>query len=581
MIESYSLGMESKGMRDTIKVTLMDGREIVCTPDHKFKVKSKDGYEFKEAKDLITMNNMNADELIVSVDYTEDVKDNDEKEWNLNVGSYNLNMSDESNREKSLAFARLLGYLHMYDDNRIEIKNNIDVTNIKNDIMLLLNTKPIIGYNNDTTKYIIVIPDELINMLDDNLIHTNKYPKSFIREFLGAYFGRHVNTSLIYGNNVAFIVLDSVDERLNRLIDTLKVNIVNNQDFIAIPSFAQFINNIGFRYNIIRSIELSLVSSYERYHDRSENEVNINEFLTLINYNNTLANIEKIPYWNMKISNIEQSGQQNVYDIGVATTHLFSAEGVTISNCIPSRMTIGQLFESVFSKVGAIRGEMIDATPFNNFDFTKIFKELKEYGFNEYGYEHLYCGMTGKKLPAMIFIGPTFYLRLKHMVQDKIHCLTLDHKVLTLNGWKTYHDLSNEDLIKTPLGYESYNEKILYPHYTGNMYEIPKLGIKVTEDHRMYVSQSKFNRNFNLVKIQDIQYPIYYLTSEGIEIVNENDVIKTYIEDIPVFCLTMPNEVFMVKTNKHGIFTGNSRASGPKQKLTRQPPEGPCGLHLL
>ena len=89
--------------------------------------------------------------------------------------------------------------------------------------------------------------------------------------------------------------------------------------------------------------------------------------------------------------------------------------------CIPSRMTIGQLFECVFSKVAAIRGEMIDATPFNNFDFTKITNELKEYGFDEHGYEHLYCGMTGKKILSKIFIGPTFYLRLKHMVQDKIH----------------------------------------------------------------------------------------------------------------------------------------------------------------
>ena len=89
--------------------------------------------------------------------------------------------------------------------------------------------------------------------------------------------------------------------------------------------------------------------------------------------------------------------------------------------CIPSRMTVGQLFECVFSKVASLRGEMIDATPFNNFDFNKITSELKEYGFDEHGYEHLYCGMTGKKILAKIFIGPTFYLRLKHMVQDKIH----------------------------------------------------------------------------------------------------------------------------------------------------------------
>ncbi len=115
-------------------------------------------------------------------------------------------------------------------------------------------------------------------------------------------------------------------------------------------------------------------------------------------------------------------GKENVYDIGVNhNDHNFLAEGICVSNCIPSRMTIGQLFECVFSKVASLRGEMIDATPFNNFDFNKITEELKSYGFNEHGYEHLYCGMTGKKILSKIFIGPTFYLRLKHMVQDKIH----------------------------------------------------------------------------------------------------------------------------------------------------------------
>lgn len=89
--------------------------------------------------------------------------------------------------------------------------------------------------------------------------------------------------------------------------------------------------------------------------------------------------------------------------------------------CIPSRMTIGQLFECIFSKVGAIRGEIMDATPFNGFDYNKVTAELKEYGFDEHGYEYLYCGMTGKKMLTKIFIGPTFYLRLKHMVQDKMH----------------------------------------------------------------------------------------------------------------------------------------------------------------
>ena len=124
----------------------------------------------------------------------------------------------------------------------------------------------------------------------------------------------------------------------------------------------------------------------------------------------------------VKLLSFESIGTDIVYDIGVEhVDHNFIANNIVVSNCIPSRMTIGQLFECVFSKVAAIRGEMIDATPFNNLDFNKITAELKEYGFDEHGYEHLYCGMSGKKIISKIFIGPTNYLRLKHMVQDKIH----------------------------------------------------------------------------------------------------------------------------------------------------------------
>ena len=63
----------------------------------------------------------------------------------------------------------------------------------------------------------------------------------------------------------------------------------------------------------------------------------------------------------------------------------------------------------------------MDGTPFSNYDINEITKELQNYGLEENGYETLYCGMTGKKILCKIFIGPTFYIRLKHMVADKIH----------------------------------------------------------------------------------------------------------------------------------------------------------------
>jgi len=90
-------------------------------------------------------------------------------------------------------------------------------------------------------------------------------------------------------------------------------------------------------------------------------------------------------------------------------------------HAITSRMTIGQLFECVLSKTSALQGKITDATPFNKIDIEQVNEIFKKYGYDDNGLETLYCGMTGKKMKVKIFIGPTYYLRLKHMVNDKIH----------------------------------------------------------------------------------------------------------------------------------------------------------------
>ena len=94
------------------------------------------------------------------------------------------------------------------------------------------------------------------------------------------------------------------------------------------------------------------------------------------------------------------------------------------SHCMPSRMTINQLQEMVLGKVCCCSGEYGDATPFgsNSVDVaTKICEKLGKWGFKSSGSETLYNGMTGERIEAQIYIGPTFYQRLKHMVSDKIH----------------------------------------------------------------------------------------------------------------------------------------------------------------
>ena len=91
-------------------------------------------------------------------------------------------------------------------------------------------------------------------------------------------------------------------------------------------------------------------------------------------------------------------------------------------HAIPSRMTIGQLIECILGKTGTILGMNGDSTPFTDIDPKKISDILSNIcGFEEYGNEVLYNGLTGEQLLVNIFMGPTFYQRLKHMVIDKYH----------------------------------------------------------------------------------------------------------------------------------------------------------------
>lgn len=93
--------------------------------------------------------------------------------------------------------------------------------------------------------------------------------------------------------------------------------------------------------------------------------------------------------------------------------------------CLPSRMTLNQLLECVLSKSCAIDGTIGDATPFTQASENiaeKLCDKLDTTGFERHGYEKMYNGYTGLSFDSEIFIGPVYYQRLKHMVEDKIHC---------------------------------------------------------------------------------------------------------------------------------------------------------------
>ena len=102
-------------------------------------------------------------------------------------------------------------------------------------------------------------------------------------------------------------------------------------------------------------------------------------------------------------------------------------------HAIPSRMTIAQLIETLMGKACATLGTVGNATPFTDLSVDEIATVLaKECNLEPYGNQLMYNNRTGEQMKTSIFIGPTYYQRLKHMVCDKIHSRNSNGPVVLL-----------------------------------------------------------------------------------------------------------------------------------------------------
>ena len=90
-------------------------------------------------------------------------------------------------------------------------------------------------------------------------------------------------------------------------------------------------------------------------------------------------------------------------------------------HAIPSRMTAGHLLETLGGKAAALSGMLMDGTAFSGNTEDDYMKMLKEHGFDEYGEEVLYDGVTGEQIKTRLFIGAIYYQRLHHLVSNKMH----------------------------------------------------------------------------------------------------------------------------------------------------------------
>jgi len=140
----------------------------------------------------------------------------------------------------------------------------------------------------------------------------------------------------------------------------------------------------------------------------------------------------KVKMRTIKIPNIgdkfcSRHGQKGTCGIQLRQEDLpFTRDGVNPDliinpHAIPSRMTVAHLIETLAGKVACLRGAEMDATPFGRVVAEDIAASLHRCGFQRWGNERLYNGHTGLPLDSLLFFGPTYYQRLKHLSGDKIH----------------------------------------------------------------------------------------------------------------------------------------------------------------
>ena len=194
--------------------------------------------------------------------------------------------------------------------------------------------------------------------------------------------------------------------------------------YIDTPTF----NTIGYKYN---NDSKSFVTNFET----TQTVENLYDFqgkvyCITVPKNHTFFCREKSnyrPYWD---GNSARSGQKGVVGITLKQSMMpFTEDGVTPSiimnmHAIPSRMTLGQLLESLLGIWCATKGTHSDGTIFNNHNIESVMAELERMGFKNAGYQKLYSGMNGEYINTLIYMGPTYYQRLQKFVSDAVHAIS-------------------------------------------------------------------------------------------------------------------------------------------------------------
>ena len=470
-----------------MKITTWSGRSLTCTSDHKFLV-GKD--KWKEAKDL----EPNYDMLtILHNTIPTNSKDGKIPKISFKSTLYGRKLQDFILTEEKLhILARLLGALET--DGHLSVRSGKDLENMSFRVMFYVGEQEDaddicrdiqeLGFRKPTVKHIStkmdgkhyantykVDPEACIGFILFSLgghpgrksTCVKKFPKWLMeassetkRQFLCGFQG---------GDGSYIGVNEKLTQQQVRIHTTHLTcrNEVLESHMEYMTSIKTLFEQLDIKCGNIGLQQPKDINSKEVVLSISLEQKNIEKYSDTIEYafccekrRNSRLPIEflrlrnrqiRLPYEKMKeykegdcvkmyIDKIEEiDTPEFVYDFQtVSENHSFVANSIVVHNCIPSRMTVGQLVECALGKDCALTGRYGDATPFTQTSANvadKLVKDIhdrmEKTGFDSHGWETMYNPLTGEEIESKIFIGPTYYQRLKHMVDDKMHARAKGH----------------------------------------------------------------------------------------------------------------------------------------------------------
>lgn len=405
LLHGMSMGGECKGRQKLVRLLREDGGIVRCTPDHRFLVCDRGAIHWKRADALSLME----DEMVMGA-YTphDEIHPDEISGWSF-VWDEEETLSIDNHRHRLLMLFRLAGMCFHHDV--ISIKRKIDWRSVEDDL------------------YCCDMSFQDFSRMDLFMtICRRDTPLVVVREFLAGYLAMHSDYGpgywIIHGydltilHRLAVVIVD----RFN-----IVCHFVEKDDrmWLKIEDVIALVHRIGIRYHRLHRLRMTVMAAYQARIDR----IDFQEYLRrcradawfFLGDNDAPRQL----FWTCRLrERIVEDALQDVYCIGVEKTHCFLAGSMVAENCIPSRMTINQLMESIGAKSAAINGRFRHATTFSSHSVNVVDRlkdELHRAGYEKNGNECMINGITGERMEADIFVGINYYHRLKHLVSAKIH----------------------------------------------------------------------------------------------------------------------------------------------------------------